>query len=80
MNLQIRDPRAHDLARTIAEARRTSMTDAVITALEAEVNRIRRAEPLAARLARISEDLAGLRRAGGRDLTKDEIDALWGHD
>lgn len=80
MNLQIRDPRAHDLAQKIAHARRTSMTDAVIAALEAELERVRRAEPLAERLARISEDLADLRRPGGRDLTKSEIDAMWGHD
>ena len=80
MNLQIRDPRAHDLALKIADARRTSMTDAVIAALEAELERVRRAQPLAERLARIAEDLADLRRPGGRDLAKSEIDAMWGHD
>jgi len=79
MNLQIRDSRAHDLAFKVAQARRSSMTEAVIAALEAELERLRRAEPLADRLARIAQDLSELRRPGGRDPTKNEIDPLWSH-
>jgi len=36
MHLQIRDPRARELARKIAEQRRVSMTEVVIQALETE--------------------------------------------
>jgi antitoxin VapB len=53
------------------------MTDAVIDALEAELRR--QDAPLADRLAAIAQDLRSKAKPGGRDLTKDEIDALWGH-
>ncbi|MGO4566166.1 type II toxin-antitoxin system VapB family antitoxin [Rhizobium sp. 2YAF20] len=39
MNLQIHDPRAHELASELARKRNSSMTDAVIAALEAELQR-----------------------------------------
>lgn len=39
MNLQIRDPRAHELASELARKRNISMTDAVIAAPEAELQR-----------------------------------------
>ncbi|MES0094424.1 type II toxin-antitoxin system VapB family antitoxin [Mesorhizobium sp. M0030] len=80
MNLQIRDPRARDLARQLAEKRKISMTEAVIEALESELQRERERVPLAERrLAAISNDLKAKAGSGGRDLTKDEIDEMWGH-
>ena len=79
MNLQIRDPRARDLARQLAERRKISMTEAVIEALESELQREREQIPLADRLAAISNDLRAKAGSGGRDLTKDEIDEMWGH-
>jgi len=79
MNLQIRDPRARDLARQLAEKRKISMTEAVIEALESELQREREQIPLADRLAAISNDLRAKAGSGGRDLTKDEIDEMWGH-
>ena len=39
MTLQIRNPRAEILARRLAEMRRTTMTSAVIQALENEIKR-----------------------------------------
>jgi antitoxin VapB len=78
MNLQIRDPRAHELASELARQRNVSMTDAVIAALEAELQRSART-PLAQRLALIAEDLAAEAKSGGHDPSRDEIDALWGH-
>ena len=77
MNLQIRDPRAHDLAKRLAEKRKVSMTDAVIDALEAELRRESR--PLAERLATIAGELRSKAQPGGHDMTKEEIDAMWGH-
>lgn len=79
MNLQIRDPRAHDLARKLAEKRNMSMTEVVIDALEAELRRENEAKPLAERLAAIANALSAYQRQGGRDIDKDEIDRLWGH-
>jgi len=79
MNLQIRDPRAHELARRIAQRRHISMTDAVIEALEAEYRRVSAQLPLAARLNAVADELAALAKPGGREMTKDEIDAMWGH-
>ena len=79
MHLQIRDPRARELARKIARQRHVSMTEAVIRALEAEYRRTAAEQPLAARLGAIADELAALAGPGGRDLTGDEIDAMWGH-
>ncbi len=79
MNLQIRDPRAHDLARKLAERRGKSMTEAVIEALEAELQREKDVIPLADRLAAIAAELKSKSRGPGRDMTKDEIDEMWGH-
>jgi len=79
LNLQIRDPRAHELASELATRRKISMTDAVIDALEAELRRERKRIPLADRLAVISGELRGKARPGCHDISKDEIDAMWGH-
>ncbi len=78
MNLQIRDPRAHDLAKRIAERRHISMTEAVVEALEAEYRRVSARLSLAARLDAVADELAALAKPGGREMTKDEIDAMWG--
>jgi antitoxin VapB len=79
MNLQIRDPRAHDLARRLAAKRKISMTEAVIEALEAQLQRESARKPLAERLAAIAAELGAKSGQGGRDMTKAEIDAMWGH-
>lgn len=76
--LNIRDPRAAVLARDLARRRGTTMTGAIITALEAEIARERERRPLAARLMAIADDLAARARPGGRAKTRDEIDDLWG--
>jgi len=77
MHLQIRDPRAHELARRLAEKRGTSLTDAVIAALEAQLQREQK--PLAERLGTIAHNLRVKAGRGGREMTKDEIDEMWGH-
>ncbi len=79
MNLQIRHPRAHELARELAKKRGTSITDAVIGALEAQLQREREAIPLADRLASIIAELHAKSGGKGRELTKDEIDEMWGN-
>lgn len=79
MNLQIRDPRAHELARKLADKRNISMTEAVIEALEAEWKRESARTPLADRLGALAAALKAKSGKGGRDMSKDEIDDMWGH-
>ena len=79
MNLQIRDPRAHELARQLAEKRHITLTEAVIEALEAQLRQEIRQTPLAARLAKLAGELAAKAKPGGRNMGKDEIDSMWGH-
>jgi len=55
------------------------MTEAVVEALEAEFRRVSAELPLAERLGAIADELAALAAPGGRDMTRDEIDAMWGH-
>ncbi|NMG38680.1 transcriptional regulator [Chelativorans sp. ZYF759] len=79
MNLQIRHPRAHALARELAAKRKISMTEAVIAALEAELHREAGRTPLAERARTIASELRARSKGEGRDMTRDEIDAMWGH-
>jgi antitoxin VapB len=79
VNLQVRNPRAYELARKLAAKRKVSMTEAVIEALEAELERENARQPLAERLAAIASDLREKAGVGGDDMSKEEIDAMWGH-
>ncbi len=79
MTLSIRDPRVRELARDLAARRNTTMTEAIISALEGELARERDARPLRERLAEIAARAEAMARPGGHEMTKDEIDALWGH-
>jgi antitoxin VapB len=85
MNLQIHDPRAKELAEKLARLRDVSVDDAVIEALEKRLEET--ASPGAAvdaalpeRLRQIARNLRSKSKGVGRDMTKDEIDAMWGHD
>ena len=80
MNLQIRDKRAHELARKLAEKRNTSMTEAVITALEDALVRAQPDEHLVERFKALADELHRRSPGGGRDMTREEIDAMWGHE
>jgi antitoxin VapB len=77
MPLSIRDPRAAALARDLAKRRGTTMTEAIIAALEAEIERDRARKPLVDRLSAIADELAAKGHPGGRRMTRDEIDDLW---
>lgn len=79
MQLNIRDFRAAELAKALAARRGTNMTEAVIAALELALEQERRRRPLPERFAAIAAALAAKGKPGGRDLTKEEIDELWGH-
>lgn len=76
--LQIRDERARTLAQQLATRRKITMTEAVIQALEGELKRDKDKEPLADRLKRIATALAAEGKPGGRTMTEDEVDTMWG--
>lgn len=80
MNLQIRNPRAYELAKRLADKRKLSMTDAVIEALEEKLERETAGKSLWERVKPIIDDLHSRSKPGGRDLGKEEIDAMWGHE
>jgi antitoxin VapB len=79
MPLNIRDPRASELARDLAARRGTSMTRAIIGALENELTREKTKLPLALRVRQISSELMSGAAGKRRRLTKSEIDKMWGH-
>ena len=79
MALHIRDERAQRLAKKLAERKGITMTEAVVQALETELDR--EARPLRERLAHIARDAARLGdRKQARNVKKQEVDALWGND
>jgi antitoxin VapB len=78
MALTIRNPRAKNLAKELAASRHITMTQAVIEALSNELERERQKVPLAERIEALRQThFNGVMQ--GRDMTKDEIDAMWGH-
>jgi antitoxin VapB len=74
----IRDPRAAQLAKELADKRQTTMTAAVIGALENELRREAEKRPLAQRIKRLAQRAAEMSGPNRRGVSKDEIDALWG--
>jgi antitoxin VapB len=78
MPLSIRDPRVRDLARDLAARRNSTMTEAIIAALEGELAREREARPLRDRLGELARKAKAMAGADGREMSKKEIDALWG--
>jgi antitoxin VapB len=78
MPLSIRDPRAAMLARDLASRRGTTMTQAIVSALEAELARDQASVPVSRRLLDIAADLKSRAGTDGRVMTRDEIDDMWG--
>ena len=76
--LTIRDPRASVLAKRLAQARKTTMTEAVVTSLEQALRRDRDATPLAERLGALARKAKAMAGPDAREMTRDEIDALGG--
>jgi antitoxin VapB len=79
MALHIRDERALKLAKKLAARRGTTMTQAVVDALQGAL--AREGRPLRERIAEIADELDRLgNRARGHAPTKQEIDELWGNE
>ena len=78
MPLHIRDRRAAQLAKQLAARKGTTMTQAVVTALEGAL--AQEARPLHERIAELARQASRLRRLrNGRAVRKKEIDELWGN-
>ncbi len=78
MGISIRDPEVGELARELARLRKTNMTEAIGHALREALRRERDKRPLAERLDELAEKLKAEAGPNAREVTKDEIDALWG--
>ena len=79
MGISIRDPEVGELARKLARLRKTNMTEAIAHALRSELKRERDKRPLAERLEELARETAAMAGPNPRDVTKEEIDELWGH-
>jgi antitoxin VapB len=80
MTLQIRDERADKMARELADRLHTTKTEAVIRSLEEMLKLENSKLSVQDHLKRIADELHRRSPGKGRDLTKAEIDELWGHD
>jgi hypothetical protein len=78
MGISIRDPEVGELARKLAELRKTNMTEAIAFALRNELKRERDKRPLEERLEELAQEAAAMAGPSGHVMTKDEIDELWG--
>jgi hypothetical protein len=80
MTLQIRNERVNRMARELADRWRTTKTDAVMRSLEEMLKTEDRELTVQDHIKTIAEELHRRSTGKGRDLNKDEIDVLWGHD
>lgn len=76
--LRIRDPRAAELAERLVAQRKITLTEAIIMALENELQRESTMVSLPENFARLAEKARRLAGDKGRDVTKVEIDDIWG--
>ena len=77
MPLYIRDNRVENLARQLQKITRAkTVTEAVQSALESALEKQK--APLATRIKALSQRLRAEAGTGGRTMTKDEIDEMWG--
>ena len=79
MAISIRDPEVGELARKLAELRKTNMTEAIAFALRNELKREHDKRPLEEQLEELAQETAAMAGPNAREVTKDEIDELWGH-
>jgi len=78
MGISIRDPKASELARELADLRKTNMTEAIVHALSEQLKRERGRPSLGDRIRQIALETAAIAGPNPREVTKDEIDDLWG--
>ena len=66
MGISIRDPEVGELARELANLRKTNMTEAIAHALRSELKREREKRPLAERLGSLRRGREGWRAQSAR--------------
>ena len=76
-HLNIKDPRAARLARALATRLGTTITEATIAALKAELDRQSSDLPLEERIQKIVSDLHAKSPGQVKPTTREETDALW---
>jgi hypothetical protein len=77
MGISIRDAEVGELARELAGLRKTNMTEGIAHALRSELKRVRDKSPLRERLAEIAERARASAGPNPRQVTKDDMDAMW---
>jgi antitoxin VapB len=77
MALSIRDPRAAELARKLAFKQGTTMTTAIIKALENQLARDNQELSVSEKLSALSKRALAMAGPNRREMTKEEIDDLW---
>jgi antitoxin VapB len=77
-SISIRDPEAGKLARELAGLRGTNMTEAILHALRSELERERDKRPLREQLEELARELKAEAGPNPREVTKEDIDAMWG--
>jgi antitoxin VapB len=82
MALSIRNPRVEELARQLADKRKTTMTDVIVKALEkdAKAEATTTSDSLHQQLKDLADRLKRKGKPGGHMMTKEEIDRMWGHE
>jgi antitoxin VapB len=75
MGISICDPKVGELARELARLRKT---EAIAHALRSELTRERDKRPLEDRLEDLANETMAMAGPNGREVTKEEIDELWG--
>jgi antitoxin VapB len=81
MNLQIRDPRAREKAEKLARLQNTTMSEAVIDALDFRLKHVEKAEHRRSAMdvaAEIRASLLAKSKGLGPLMTKEDMDAMWG--
>ena len=78
MSISIRDREVGELARELANLRKTNMTEAIAHALRSELKREREKRPLRERLAQLAARARAEAGPNPREVTKEDIDAMWG--
>jgi antitoxin VapB len=78
MGISIRDPKVGELARELANLRKTNMTEAIAHALRNELKRERDKRPLEDRLDELAEQLEAEAGPNPHEVGKKDIDAMWG--
>lgn len=78
MGFSIRSAEVEGLARELARRRGSTMTEAIKHALRKDLDATPSKRPLGEAIEEIVQEIKAMAGPNRRDVTKDEIDELWG--